>query len=128
MKSNRFLRYWVCLVGVLLAATFAFAATPPPSIVATTTDRNFLEVAVGKTSCQTEFDLAISVSGTGTHYRYKVGPSSSTNPGVLTGYSAPIPKATPLSFNLSGQADGGYVLCLQGLELDRKGNIKKASR
>jgi hypothetical protein len=93
MNSSRLLRYWASVAGVLVAATFALAgkpAPPPPTpIVATTTDRNFLEVDVNKVSCQTEFDLAVGVSGTGTHYRYKVGPSATTNPGVLTGYSAP---------------------------------------
>jgi hypothetical protein len=99
------------------------APPAPTPIIATTTDQNFLDNVVGKQSCQTQFDLAIVVSGTSTHYRYKVGPSATTIPGVLTGYSAPIPKAAPLSFNISGQADGGYVLCLQGLKLDKKGNI-----
>ena len=106
MNRSRFLQYGVCLVALLLSATFALAgkpAPPPPTpIVATTTDRNFLEVDVNKVSCQTEFDLAVSVSGTGTHYRYKVGPFDTTNPGVLSGYSAPIPKATPVTFSLAG--------------------------
>jgi len=111
-----------------VAAAMALLApeTASAQIVATTTDRNFLEVVVNKVSCQTEFDLAINVSGIGTHYRYKIGPSATTNPGVLTGYSSPIAKTTPASFNLTGQADVGYVLCLQGLELDRRGRIKKS--
>ncbi|MBM4094643.1 MAG: hypothetical protein FJ276_35335 [Planctomycetes bacterium] len=113
-------------VAAVAAAMSLLAPETASAQIATTTDRNFLEVVVNKVSCQTEFDLAINVSGTGTHYRYKVGPSATTNPGVLTGYSSPIPKTTPVSFNLTGHADVGYVLCLQGLELDRRGRIKKS--
>ncbi|MBM4094169.1 MAG: serine/threonine protein kinase, partial [Planctomycetes bacterium] len=50
-----------------VAAAMALLApeTASAQIVATTTDRNFLEVVVNKVSCQTEFDLAVNVSGTG---------------------------------------------------------------
>lgn len=131
-RTTNVVIYFLLAIPILVVIgelAMAGKPTPPPPtpIIATTTDAAFLNDVVGKLSCQTEFDLAISVTGTGTHYRYKVGPADNTDPGVLAGYSAPIPKATPLSFNISGQADGGVVLCLQGLELDRKGNIKKTN-
>ena len=115
----------VGVTGVVLAGKPVKPPPPPPTpIIATTTDRNFLEVDVDKVACQAEFDLAMDVSGDGTHYRYKVGPAATTNPGVLTGYSAPISKTTPVSFDLTGQAVGDYVLCLQALKLDKRGRIK----
>jgi len=127
-RTLKFSLVMLLAIPIFNVCPLALAGKPTPPaptpIIATTTDRNFLEVDVNKVSCQTEFSLAIVVSGTGTHYRYKVGPSGTTNPSVLTGYSALIPKATPVTFNLTGQADGGYVLCLQGLELDSRGRIK----
>ena len=130
MKSSRFLQRGACVVGVLLAASLALAGkpAPPPSIIATTTDQNFLNNVVNKVSSQTTFNLAISVSGTGTHYRYKIGPAATTDPTNSPGTPAPIPEATRLTADISGQPDGNFWLCLQGLELDRKGVIKVASR
>ena len=54
----------VAVTGVALAKKPTPPPPPPEPIIATTTDRNFLETVVGKVSCQTEFDLAIDVSGT----------------------------------------------------------------
>lgn len=114
------------MTGLLLTASLALAGKPvppPPSIIATTTDENVLYIVVGQVSSQTLFDLAISASGTGTHYRYKNGPAATTNRNDVSGYSAPVLEGTRLVADISNQPDGDFVLCLQGLQIDKKGKI-----
>ncbi len=128
MKPSNAVKVATAVAAISLLASEATSGKKPPSplpptpIVATTTDRNFLEVDVDKTACQAEFLLAVDVSGEGTHYRFKVGPASSTDPNEDSGYSAPIEKSSPVSFELT--EDGDYVFCLQGLLLDKRGRIK----
>ncbi len=125
MLSRRHLQCWAAVTGVLLAASFALAGKPAPTpIIARTTDQNFLDNVVGKESSQTLFNLAIDVSGTGTHYRYQIGPAALIDPADSAAYSSPIAETTPLIADIAADPDGHFALCLQALQIDKKGNIK----
>ncbi len=126
MYYRRYLSVWAFVMGlVLLATSHTLAGKPAPTqIIAETTDQEFVNNVVEKESSQTAFDLAITVSGTGTHYRYQIGPAAVIDPNDPGAYSSLIPEATRLIADISADPDGDFVLCLQALQLDKKGNIK----
>ncbi len=112
------------LVAVVAVLFFTAFAAPPITIVATTTDQDFLNNVVGKESGKTTFSLAIVVSGKGNYYKYKIGPAATTIPSQAAGYSAQIKETVPLAVNIASVPDGPINLCLQGLEVDSRGKIK----
>jgi hypothetical protein len=56
----------------------------------------------------------VTVSGSGfREYRYKTGPEHQTDCRIDSGYSAPVPIATPIQEAIP-RADGRYLLCVLG--------------
>ncbi len=126
MYYKRYVSLWAFVMCLLLLATsHTLAGKPAPTpIIAETTDQAFLDNVANQTSSQTVFNLAIDVSGTGTHYRYQIGPSATIDRNDPGAYSRPIPEATPLTADITADPDGDFVLCLQALQIDKKGNLK----
>ena len=72
--------------------------------------------------------LNVSVSGAGSTaiaYRYKLGPTGTTDCSALTGYSSSISVTTPITDNISGISDGNLKLCT--ITQDNSGNWQPAS-
>ncbi|WP_373999350.1 Calx-beta domain-containing protein [Bdellovibrio bacteriovorus] len=60
-------------------------------------------------------DLDITVSGTNvTHYRYKIGPQSTTDCSVSTGYSSEVAVSSKITDNLLSLANQNLKICVVG--------------
>ena len=105
----------LCVIAKDDAGNWITAANASTSSWTKDTTPPTATISGAPTGTSSSTTLAVTVGGTGvTHYKFKVGLTSSTNCSSSSGYSSETAVATQITSSVASLADGSLTLCLVG--------------